>query len=366
MIIDNNNVATEASSILSVPEDMFFFTIEELQIVGNAKVSYRPRAPSEARLTSQVGKLVGDKASSFNISNKVDLYLGTKASPPVTKLILETTVYVTPDASIELPVTVLVENDGVLDMVGTFTGVVDMTARSNGVIRLGYPVKKGSTKSVVEFNSLRIDYQGELQQSIQSTDASQKVELRLAKLYVVSESDVNTNYFTRGSNMQQVMLYTSHPAMAYTCVGDNENKLVIYRTQFCYLPTGHHSFSSIVIESGGELRLEGNTTGAGSTTIAADSLSIFPGGKLTGNGVGFISNGPGAGTTSGEGGSHGGFGGNVDVVSRLYGDILNPRAYGSNGFGASSSSGRGGGQLELVVSGRFPSILLLSHKTCQD
>ena len=353
MIFGNNNVETESSSILSVPEDMYFFTIEELQIIGNTKVTYRERSPSEARIVSQIGKLVGDKDSSFTVSNKVDMYLGTKASPVVTRLILETTVYVIQDGSIDLPATVIIQNGGVLDIVGTFTGVTDMTTRKGGILRLGAPAMMGSTESVVQFNSLRIDHQGELQHSSRSTEASQKVELKLSKLYEIATSSVSSTYFTVSDSTQVVMLYTTHPALPHTCEGDDDNKLTIYRTQFCYLPTGVHQFSSITIDSGGELRLEGNTTGAGSTTIKANTLTIYPGGKVTGKGVGHMSGGQGAGTASGEGGSHGGLGGNVNVASRLYGDILAPRSYGSSGYGASSSSGRGGGQLELIVSGRW-------------
>ena len=64
---------------------------------------------------------------------------------------------------------------------------------------------------------------------------------------------------------------------------------------------------------------------------------------------GYSADGPGGGSTSGQGGSYGGFGTTVDNGARLYGSIETPDHYGSQGAGASSTTHRGGGYIKIVA-----------------
>ena len=66
--------------------------------------------------------------------------------------------------------------------------------------------------------------------------------------------------------------------------------------------------------------------------------------------TGYQSGGPGGGSGSGQGGSYGGLGASVTDNSRLYGSVVTPDHYGSQGAGATATSNRGGGYLKVTAS----------------
>ncbi|MFA6531270.1 MAG: hypothetical protein WCT32_00155 [Patescibacteria group bacterium] len=125
-----------------------------------------------------------------------------------------------------------------------------------------------------------------------------------------------------------------------------------------------YTFSSITINSGGTLVLDGNAStnpdpiptgcstevkcGTGGS-ITATNITINSGGTLNADGKGFAPDaGPGKGVNNYAGGSYGGRGGNENGTSGpTYGTVASPLSLGSGGRGSSY----GGGAIKLTVSG---------------
>ena len=341
-MVDNNNQTTDAVTGLNVAENMF--SVDELILRSKTSVDFKHH---QTTLSAQIGVLSGSVDSTLNVPESIHLSLGTMAGQ--TSLALHNKMYVASGASIHVPLSVFIEDSGSLEVIGVMTGVHNITISNGGVLRLAFPVSVMSTEvGVVNLNVLRVDYEGLLEHSDRGTD-SIKVALDVSELQTAPRFTLDTNYFVVPPQTRQVTLYRTEPPLNHTCVANDEGNLHIFRTQFCYIATGNHNFRHITIDSGAELRLEGDASGVELTTVESERVHIHPGGIVTGVATGFASNGPGRGQTMGKAGSYGGLGGNVRNISLLYGDISAPKLYGSNGF----NGGRGGGQIEFVVTKTF-------------
>ena len=339
MVVDNNGQTTNAMTCLNVEENMI--SVEELILGAKTSLGFKNR---QTILHAHIGVLTGSVDSTIKVPKSIRLILGTAAGQ--TSLVLHYKVYVASDASIHLPRSVFIEESGSLEVHGNMTGVRNVTISSGGVLTLAYPVSVMSGEvGVVKLNTLRVDYDGRLEHS-----GTTKVMLNVSELQTEPRfTPLDNRYFVVPPDTQQVALYRNELPLNYTCEANDEGDLHIFRKQFCYIATGTHNFRRIIIDSGAELRLEGNGSGIGLTTIESELVHVYPGGIVTGVATGFVSNGPGSGQAVREAGSYGGLGGNVRNASLLYGDMAVPREYGSNGF----NGGPGGGQIEFVVTTTF-------------
>ena len=318
--------------------------VEELSLGVNTNVGFKHH---QTTVSAEIGLLVGSVDSTLNIPESVHLSLGTMYG--VTSLVLLHKLFVAPRASVHLPLSVSIEDSGRLEALGAITGVHNISISNGGVFKLARPVSvRSSQEGVVSLNVLRVDYDGSLEHSSRGTDSG-KVTLRVTELQTAPQFTLDTSYFDVPRNARRVTLYRDESPLNHTCVADDDGDLHLFRSQSCYIASGTHTFRDIVIDSGAELRLEGDPSGVELTKVISELVHIHPGGVVTGAATGFESNGPGSGQTVGEAGSLGGLGGNVEHTSRLYGDMVEPRQYGSNGF----KGGRGGGQVEFVVTKSF-------------
>lgn len=226
--------------------------------------------------------------------------------------------------------------------------------RDSGIVQIGNPAQTNSyyagtnTHSRLVWKSLVIDYNGKFEHTSKCMRSDQSTTLQLEHLNVSAGYTINSN------PIDVVALHTSEisPLLNATC--DSTTDLLIYRDTQCELAAKAYSYNSIVIEAGGKLILTGDPEGKNFTKITVTNLEIKYGGVIDGKGKGYVSGGPGEPSVSSSGASHGGAGKNIaNPVGKIYGNIVSPKAYGSNGYGASSFLGTGGGQIELVVINKF-------------
>ncbi|KAK2145150.1 hypothetical protein NP493_4023g00001 [Ridgeia piscesae] len=341
-MVDNSGRTTDAMTAMNVAESPL--RVDELILGAKTNVGFTSRP---TMLFAQIGLLSGNVDSTFSVPEYTNLSLATMAGQ--TSLVLLHNVFVASGASVHLPKSVSIEDSGRLEALGIITGVRDIAISNGGVLKLAPPVSIASDeKGVVSLNVLRVDYDGSLEHSSRGTDSG-KVTLSVTELQTAPQFTLDTRYFDVPQNARRVTLYRDESPLNHTCVADDDGDLHLFRTQSCYIANGTHTFRDIIIDSGAELRLEGDPSGVELTKVISELVHIHPGGVVTGAATGFESNGPGSGQTVGEAGSLGGLGGNVEHTSRLYGDMVEPRQYGSNGF----KGGRGGGQLEFVVTKSF-------------
>ena len=141
--------------------------------------------------------------------------------------------------------------------------------------------------------------------------------------------------------------------------------LVVANAETCSLNAGAYTFDSVVIQSGGTLRLissdngDTNYTNDYGVTLNVNSLTVEANGLITADGQGYAaSKGPGVGAVGNwagpqPGGSgHGGKGGdgNGPAGGSAYGSLYTPTDLGSGGrTNGSALGGPGGGAVRLVV-----------------
>ncbi|WKZ30529.1 MAG: hypothetical protein QY314_02010 [Candidatus Dojkabacteria bacterium] len=98
--------------------------------------------------------------------------------------------------------------------------------------------------------------------------------------------------------------------------------------------------------------LDANYANDFSTTVLADAFEVEDGGVISADGQGYGQNGgPGYGSNSEAGGSHGGYG--INAANGPYGSVQEPATLGSGGqggnyFGNTSDGGTGGGAIRLI------------------
>ena len=141
------------------------------------------------------------------------------------------------------------------------------------------------------------------------------------------------------------------PLQADACQAGGD--LVLASGEACSLAAGSHTYDSILVQDGGTLYMEGNTTTEEGVSITVDSFTVDSGGLVTADGAGY-EGGEGPGTaleaSTGEGaggGAHGGQGGDSTTAG---GEVYNSSPLGSGGGDrGSASGGTGGGEISLTV-----------------
>ncbi len=161
------------------------------------------------------------------------------------------------------------------------------------------------------------------------------------------------------------------PASARTLSANNQQTvtcptsgdLMVATGQSCNLPAGSYTFNSITVQTGGTLILQGNPGLNQGVTINTPNMTIEAGGKVSANGTGYSSGGPGAGIGAiwtGGGAGHGGIGENGDGAGGVgYGSVTSPVSLGSTGGSgrcgliSTCPGGAGGGAIKLQVNNTF-------------
>jgi hypothetical protein len=348
-VIIKNIHTTDTMTRLPVPTSESTAQVEIIDIKTATRVSFSKRMSVGQSLSATVGTITTDtKSSNFTVDSYTELFLSTKFPYSLAKLNLRANVYVNSYAKIELPATVYVEKDYVLELCGTILSKTSvLTVRDGGIFKIGAPANTGtsyvdsSTTSKITLSSLVIDYNGKVEHTKICIRPTQKVQLQLTNLNTSGDYSIDTSFITlkSGYNNNQIS-----PQEDSICTETMD--VYIYRGSLCEFGTGVHNLTSITIEAGGTLRIKGDSD-RNVTKILANSINVLYGGLITGEGKGYTSGGPGAATSSSGGASHGGSGKNNP--GKIYGNIVYPRMYGSNGYGSTA----GGGQIEFSVANTF-------------
>ena len=330
--------AADAMSTLGVPTSTVSSQLDTLEVTGPGVAGFQSRTTLPA-LNAQVGTIIGNADSLIKVTRNVDFFWATRIGV-VDELIIDSNIYVAYDGKIDLPKNVIIDKGWSLDVCGKVTTSTDqLTVRESGELRMSYPA------SDLEIHTLIVDYQGVLTSSQFCATTTDRVNIKVTYFNKTSDFTLDTAKFALSAGTTGSVSPTGTALQQQTCA--TTNKLELKRDQWCKLATGTHTYNSIIIHPGAELRIEGSETGTGTTTISAGTLNIKFGGKITGVGKGFKSGGTGSAASASQAATHAGTGhGNTKST---YGTITTPNKYGSNGNGASSSSGRGGGQVKISV-----------------
>ncbi|XP_053376792.1 adhesin BmaC autotransporter-like [Mercenaria mercenaria] len=330
--------ASDCLSTMSVNPDLASIELHTIEVMGRAKVGFLKRETTPA-LNAHVATIKGNDQSLIRIDQNVDLFWGTRLGQ-VDELRINTNILVNENGKIDLPKTVIIDKGWSLDVCGTISSNTDeMTVREGGALRMSHPA------SDLQIHTLVIDYNGKLEGSSYCDTTTNKVTLQLTYFNKTSDFSLDTSKFSLSASKEGTVSPTGTTnAVDSEC--PSSGSFTLKRNQYCTLSTGTHTYSTITINAGAELRLDGSKTGSGTTTIKAANIYLNFGGLITGIGKGFKTGGSGA-ASSGQGATHGGRG--VGNTKSLYGSITAPVTYGSNGPSATDSSGRGGGQIKLQV-----------------
>lgn len=348
-MILKSDVETTAVCRLPIPVSQGEVEIDEIYVNDKTEFGFLPREEKSQTLSAKIGDIFGSPDSTLLIEKYVTFYYATRSEITKKLLTMTTSIYLKEFGRLEMPDSVIVQRENVLEICGSLQNVKNLTVQDNGYIKMAFP---GSTEyaqppdlSTLEIDILSIGYQGSFEKSSKCSNPSNlKTYLQLKFFRKTSDFHLDTSKF-RLTAANSVEL---SPQDNVTCTGPNMH---IYRNKVCRLYPGIYNFESVIIESGAKLELVGDPTGVNETTLNAKSMEIMYGGEIEGTGTGYQSEGPGSASSNSVGGTHGGSGGSNPVDP--YGSVIMPRTYGSNGFGATSSSKRGGGQVEVQVTGNF-------------
>ena len=332
-----SNRETDALSTLVVGSDTNIIGSDKLttiEINGPAVVGFLPRQ-NPPYLTVSVTTIIGSDASVFQVGRNIKMTWGSS------ELHIRTPIHVAEYGTLTLPEAIYIENGGILDICGTLSSDTgNITMRDGGELRISDPA------TTLNVFALFIDYQGALEPSTYCTTSSSKVTIQTTFYNKTSDFTLDTSRFTVSAAHTGELTPAGQALTNTTCSAGGD--LVLKRNQFCELDTGTHTYNSITIHPGAELRILGNEAGTDTTTVEADTINIMFLGKITGVGTGYKTGGPGAPASGGQCASHGGSG---DGNSKdPYGNVRQPMTYGSNGPGATATTKRGGGQIKLDVS----------------
>ena len=329
--------ATEALSTLVVGSDTNIITgnkLDTIEIKGPARAGFLPRQTTPYLTVSSIKTISGSEESLFVVGKNNKVTWGTN------ELHIREPVHVAEGGTLTLPEVIYIENGGTLDICGTLSSDTgNITMRDGGEMKISNPATTLNVKGFF------VDYKGKLSASSRCS-GSGKVTIQTTFFNKSDTFTLDTSHFTMDAAEEGELSKPGAALKNTTC--KTSGKLELLRNQYCELATGTHNFKSITIHPGAELRLIGDTAGKKKTTINVETVNVMFQGKIAGAGKGYKTGGPGAGSSSGQGASHGGKGhGNTKAP---YGNVKQPMAYGSNGQGATNTAKRGGGQVKIDAS----------------
>jgi hypothetical protein len=339
-VLIKSNRATTALSTMALPLSEVTVQIDTIEVVGPATIGFLARPETSTPiLNAHVGRIIGNAQSLVRVDEHITLFWGTRVGY-VNLLRINTNVYVKHNGKLDLPKTVIIDKGWSVDVCGTITSNVnEMIVREKGALKMSHPA------SDLQINTLVIDYEGRLQETKYCGTLNEKVTLQLTHFNRTPDFILDTSKFVLSAS------FIGNVSMIGVMGNETEcplnRSIYLERGQYCTLPPGEHTYTSITISPGAELRLDGRDSAESPTTIKADNIFISFDGVITGVGKGYQVNGPGSPLMAGQGATHAGKG--VGNTKNTYGNMKSPTEYGSNGHGATLSSGRGGGQVKIVV-----------------
>lgn len=396
LLLDNNLQRSAGfTTLVCKPNEDYIF--DEIKLMRAAKLTMT-LCPSNQEMTLQVTKTFsGDGSGILRVDSLQNVYLSTNVNDNQVKL--QNNIEINPNGLVLLPDIVLLSKGVSLLVNGSLIGVKNITVSKRSKFYATYP---GSTKyrsqpGVFDFDFLRVEQGGFFEAS---NWPGLKLTVKLLQLdygaqYNVS-SRVVTNYVNkieqkRGSSLGNSCPYgfVHHTSenVDYNPCGEGRRSSVyapipyqvevnlsdasgVYRLenqtryrqsynitcdytdfrllpgQSCVFEVGSHSYRRLEILSEATMSFKADANRRIKNSLRVEQLKIYSGGylrALSGKWSGVLSHG--------IGGSYGGTGGGGSL-NDIYGDVLLPEKFGSNG-GGSSSSGEGGGQITLHVSRMF-------------
>ena len=329
--------STNAQSTLVVGSDTNIIGSDKLSVIeinGPAVAGFLPRQ-NTPYLTVSVSTISGSDETVFQVGRNIKMTWGSS------ELHIRSPIHVAEYGTLTLPEAIYIENGGILDICGTLSSDTgNITMRDGGELRISDPA------TALNVFAFFVDYQGNVGRSTYCTSGSSKVTIQTTYYNKTSDFNLDTSQFTMSAANTGELTQAGEALVNTTC--DAGGELELERNQFCELEPGTHSYNSITVHPGAELRIVGDEAGSDTTTISANTINVMFLGKILAVGMGYKTGGPGAATSSGMGASHGGNG--LDNTEAPYGNVRQPMTYGSNGQGATSSTKRGGGQIKLDVS----------------
>ena len=329
--------STDAQSTLVVGSDTNIIGSDKLKTIeinGPAVAGFLPRQ-NTPYLTVSIATISGNDESLFQVGRNIKMTWGSS------ELHIRSPIHIAEYGTLTLPEAIFIENGGILDICGTLSSDTgNITMRDGGELRISDPA------TALNVFAFFVDYQGNVARSSYCTSGSGKVTIQTTYYNKTEDFNLDTSYFTMSAANTGELTVAGEELTNRTC--NASGSLELKRNQFCELDPGTHTYDSITIHPGAELRIVGDEAGTDTTTISATSIDLMFLGKITAVGTGYKTGGTGAATSSAMGAAHGGNG--LDNTEAPYGNVRQPMTYGSNGQGATSSTKRGGGQIKLDVS----------------
>ncbi|PIK33355.1 hypothetical protein BSL78_29828 [Apostichopus japonicus] len=283
------------------------------------------------------GEMVGDVSSSITVSRGTLFHLSACGCPSCQygqkpSIDIDTNIKVEQDGLLRVPEEVSVGYGVTIDICGTLDGLQDghMSLYHGAKFRASYPANSGSYNSTVsslvikDVNIFKDSYFGG-----SSSCPSTKTLTLFSEIFSINYGGTfDQNSFTV-DNSTNVERYQEGVFNSTQCPLSGE--LVLIANEECFLPTGDYIYSSVIIEGGATLILEGSWDGNGTTSITTEDLVVGAGGLITAVGGGLAETGE---LQCGH-------------DSSSLGALYEPRFYGSGGTLVS-----GGGQVSLDVTNR--------------
>ena len=352
-VLVSQSVSSPHVTRLVVPDDEVLAAVDELHLQGVPTVGFVPRQTSQTPMIVQVGMVTGSRSSTVQVNSGVELSILTQSSIHSDTASLNNTIFVASGGFIEFPEMVVVEKDTVLELCGGLAARTrDIDIQEGGVFKTAFPAFTGSRGDGTLHDALTL-YSIKTRQGglVTSSRCGSSGELSLHLTYLNRTDDFsNPTGISISTGVTEIEIEQPRaPLPNVTCIL-NSSSLVLYKGQECELPPGEHVFTTVTLETGSRLILEGDATGTQNTLIHADTIEVKTGALITGVGSGYQNTGEGASLSSSIGGSYGGTGaGNPVGHYAVFGNMTAPRKYGGSGYQATESTGRGGGQLHLEV-----------------
>lgn len=394
LVLDNINRNSASYTTLVCQPKALDYYFNEIEIQRGGKLTMISCAVLRSMTLLISAKQGGDGSGVLRVGNEQNVYLPTGTFE---RIKLQTSIDVQKNGVILLPDNILLSDGVALQAAGSLTGVKTITVANNGKFSALYP---GSTfhkamPGVFELDTLYVKKGG----IIESMDSNKinfnidQLKLDYGAVYRVPAS-VGTSYNekieqSRGPTLTTslcphgVVLHTSNERNYNPCGEGNWSSVSvpipyqvvmnisgddgIYRLtnvtkyhenynitcdytdfrllpgQRCVFKPGRYKYRRLEIYSDATMSFEGDRDQIIKNALEVEYLRIYADGNLQALHVASLNT-----LSFGVGGSYGGVGGRGDP-NDVYGDVVLPESYGSNGGGSQA----GGGQLKVRVAREF-------------
>lgn len=389
LVVDNNKQSSGSYTTLVCQHKALDYYFNEIEIRRSGKLTMISCTEVQSMTLQISGKLSGDGSGELRVGNEQNLYLPTSSFETIK---MQTSIDVQKNGVILLPENILLSDGANLQVAGSLTGVKTITVAKKGRFKILYPgstfyktmpgvfkldtlyVKKDgviesmdSGKIRLDIDLLKLDY-GAVYRIPTSVDKSynERIEQKRGPTLrpsrcphgIENHTSENKKYNPCGEGKwssvsasipYQVVMNISGNNGIYRLVNvtkyrENYNITCNYTDfrllpgQSCVFKPGSYRYRRLEIYSGARMSFEADGDRIIKNALDVEYLRIYADGKLEALSVPSSS-----GLSFGVGGSYGGVGGKGDP-NDVYGDVVLPESYGTNG---------GGGQLTVRVTREF-------------